>query len=57
MIDKIRKGVRNPAKADPAGAAPLLYMPKGDQKLKRDEIEAVADYLISLGGSSGGDEW
>lgn len=58
LIDRISKGVRHPAMADPEGPEPLLYMPRWESKLKSDEIEAVADYLLSLKGpGAGGDEW
>lgn len=55
LIAKIQKGVAQSGKANPAGPDPLLNMPRWEQKLKKDEIEDVADYLLSLGG--GGDEW
>ena len=58
LIHKLRIGVRHPAMADPSGEEPLLYMPRWEAKLLREEIEDLADYLISLGGSSsGGGEW
>ncbi|MBI4249898.1 MAG: c-type cytochrome [Elusimicrobia bacterium] len=48
LIQKIAKGVRQPAKADPAGPDPLLAMPAWGEILRPDEIEAVADYLLSI---------
>lgn len=60
LIKKISEGVRHPGKADAAGPEPLLYMPAWEQKLKKDEVEAVADYLLSLkpkGAAAGGDSW
>lgn len=58
LIDRIRKGVRHPAMADPEGPEPLLYMPRWEAKLKAEEIEAVADYLLSLKpAGGGGDAW
>lgn len=57
LIEKIAKGVAKSGKADPAGPDPLLYMPRWERKLKKDEIEAAADYLLSLGAASSGEEW
>lgn len=58
LIAKISEGVRHPGKADPAGAEPLLYMPKWSEALAPEEIAAVADYLLSLKpAAAGGDEW
>ena len=48
LIKRIADGVRYPTKADPKGAEPMLTMPAWKDALKPDEIEAVADYLISL---------
>lgn len=48
LITRISKGVRHSVKADPSGPDPLLYMPRWEAKLKKDEIEAVASYLFSL---------
>lgn len=48
LVKKILEGVAHPAKADPAGPDPLLSMPAWEKKLNKEEIEAVADYLISL---------
>lgn len=44
---RIRNGVK-PEKADPRGPEPMLYMPAWGEILKDDEIDALADYLISL---------
>lgn len=59
LVKKITNGVAHPGKADPGGPDPLLYMPEWGQKLKADEVEAVADYLISLKpkAAGGGDSW
>ena len=57
LIDKIRKGVAKSGKADPSGPDPLLHMPRWEQKLTQPEIEAVADYLLSLGGPQSSEEW
>jgi mono/diheme cytochrome c family protein len=53
LINKIRNGVPQPASADPSKPAPMVYMPTWGKVLKDDEIEAVASYLISLGGAAG----
>ena len=45
---KIANGVPKPAKADLSGPAPMIYMPAWKDVLKNDEIDALADYLISL---------
>ncbi|MBI3299752.1 MAG: c-type cytochrome [Elusimicrobia bacterium] len=48
LIKRIADGVRHPTKADPAGPEPMLWMPAWKEALKPDEIEAVADYVLSL---------
>jgi mono/diheme cytochrome c family protein len=58
---KIRNGV-NPDSADPSQPAPMVVMPKWGDMLQDDELEAVAEYLISLGKSKAGgaakkDDW
>lgn len=57
LVKKVMEGVAHPAKADAAGAEPLLHMPSWQQKLNKEEVEAVADYLLSLKpkGAAGGD--
>ncbi len=50
---KIREGVPQPASADPSQPAPMVFMPTWGKVLKPDEIDAVADYLISLDPSAG----
>ncbi len=57
LIKKIAQGVRHPVKVDPSGPEPLLYMPRWSAKLKVDEIEAVTDYLMTLGTSEPSEEW
>ena len=47
LVAKIRAGV-TPTPADPNAPAPMLYMPKWGDRLKDEEISAVADFLISL---------
>ena len=48
LIKRIADGVAHPVKADPAGPEPLLKMPSWKEALKPSEIEAVADYVLSL---------
>lgn len=57
LVQKIMEGVAHPAKADEAGAAPLLAMPAWEKKLNKEEVEAIADYLMTLKpkGASDGD--
>jgi cytochrome c551/c552 len=52
---KIMSGVK-PAKADMSGPAPMIDMPEWGKVLKSDEIDALADYLISLKPNSAGSE-
>lgn len=53
LVAKITNGSQ-PAKADPNGPDPLLFMPSWGQTLSKDEISDVADYVLSLGGKDGG---
>lgn len=55
LIARIANGVRNPVKADSKGPEPMLFMPAWKEVLKPDEIEAVADYVLSLGPAGHGD--
>jgi len=48
LKEKIRKGVPKPAKNDPNGAEPMVYMPAWGQVLKEDEMDALVQYLYSL---------
>lgn len=58
VVKKVLEGVRHPVKADASGPEPLLYMPKWEAKLNRDEVEAVAEYLFSLKPKTAdGDSW
>ncbi|MBI5594940.1 MAG: c-type cytochrome [Elusimicrobia bacterium] len=58
VVKKVLEGVRHPVKQDAGGPEPLLYMPKWEEKLKKDEVEVVAEYLFSLKPkTSGGDSW
>lgn len=54
LVKKVMEGVAHPAKADAAGAEPYLHMPAWQQKLNKEEIEAVAAYLLSLKPQGGG---
>ena len=47
LADKIRRGVV-PVKKDPAGPAPLIRMPAWGEVLDDAELEAVAEYVLSL---------
>lgn len=51
LVAKIRGGVV-PTPEDPSQPAPMIQMPKWGDYLKKDELSAVADYLISLGKKS-----
>lgn len=46
---KIQQGVAVVAKDDPKGPTPPLYMPAWKDKIKGDELEALMDYLFSIG--------
>lgn len=48
LIAKIKLGVPRPAKADPKGADPLVFMPSWGGLLSDAEIDAVASYLLTL---------
>jgi len=48
LKDKIRAGVAQSAKADPAGPAPMIHMPGWGEILKEDALDALAAYLFSL---------
>ncbi len=45
---KIKNGVPKPDKEDPRGPDPMIHMPSWGQVLQDSEIDALADYLISL---------
>lgn len=57
LVEKLSKGVPQSAKADPAGPDPLLRMPAWGEKLTKDELDALAEYLISLKPKTPGSEW
>ncbi len=48
LIAKIKTGVAHPQKADPAGPAPMIWMPSWSEKLDDGELDAVASYLLTL---------
>lgn len=52
---KIQEGVPVVAKADPNGPTPPLYMPTWKDKIKRQDLEALLDYLTSIGQKT--EEW
>lgn len=47
LLKKIKNGVK-PAKADPNGPDPMIFMPPWGQVLTDDEIASVAAYVLSL---------
>ena len=47
LKEMIRKG-RYPARSDPNGTAPPLWMPAWEQKISEEELDALAEYLLSL---------
>ncbi|MHB2025259.1 MAG: c-type cytochrome [Elusimicrobiota bacterium] len=53
LINKIHDGVI-PTPQDPSAPAPMIHMPPWGQVLSRDEISAVADYLMSLDKTGAG---
>jgi mono/diheme cytochrome c family protein len=46
---KIQQGVAVVSKEDPKGPTPPLYMPPWKDKIKGEEMEALLDYLFSIG--------
>jgi mono/diheme cytochrome c family protein len=48
LVEKIRRGVAAPQKADPDGPDPLVRMPAWGSVLDDAELSAVADYLLTL---------
>ena len=62
LLTKIKVGVPKPLNDDPSGPEPMIHMPAWGQVLKDDELESLADYLISLkpkaaGGAATKDDW
>lgn len=47
LTEKIRLGVK-PAKKDPNGPDPLIFMPPWGEVLQENEIQALVEYLFSL---------
>ena len=52
LVDKIRRGVAAPQKADPDGPDPMVRMPAWGSVLDDAELSAVADYLLTLSPAS-----
>jgi mono/diheme cytochrome c family protein len=48
LAAKIRAGVPEPQKADPNGPAPMVRMPSWGGYLTPAEIDAVAEFVLSL---------
>lgn len=48
LKQKIRKGVQEVDKDDPKKPSPPLFMPKWEERLTAQELDDVADYLMSL---------
>lgn len=61
LVEKIRQG-SVPSAANPAKAAPMVHMPEWGKVLKPAEMNALAEYLVTLDpvkgakGSKGGEE-
>ena len=47
LKETIRKG-RYPARSDPSGPAPSLWMPAWGGRISEEELDALAEYLLSL---------
>jgi len=47
LKETIRKG-RYPARSDPQGPAPPLWMPAWEQKISEEELDALVEYLLTL---------
>lgn len=48
LVLKIRQGVQDVQQDDPKGPPPPLFMPKWGERLTAQEMDDVADYLMSL---------
>ena len=57
LKSKISRGVLKPDRRDPAGPEPMVFMPAWGQTLKDADIDAVAAYLMTLGGGPKSAEW
>lgn len=53
LIAKIKKGVPQSQKDDEKGPAPMIRMPAWGDMLDEGELDAVAEYLLSLSPASG----
>jgi len=48
LLRRLKVGVPHPQKQDPDGPEPMLSMPAWGKVLKAEELDALADYLLSL---------
>ncbi len=58
--EEMHKRIADGKKSDPADAsqpAPLIYMPRWEEKLTADEIDAVVDYVMSLRPQDKKSDW
>lgn len=55
MHERIAEG-KTSDPADPGQPAPMIAMPRWEEKLSSDEIDALVDYVTSL-RPAGGDDW
>jgi len=53
LVEKIRRGVPAPLKADPKGPDPLVGMPAWGSLLDDSELDAVAAYLLAITPADG----
>lgn len=56
MHERIAKGVK-PEAADPSQPRPLIDMPAWQEKLSKDEIDAVVEYVYTLRPAGQQDDW
>jgi mono/diheme cytochrome c family protein len=58
LVKKIHEGVAHSIKADINGPEPMIHMPAWGEVLNQAELEALAEYLISLRPAlSGAEAW
>ena len=58
LIEKLNKGVPHPQKAVSSEPDPMIFMPSWGEILQKEELDALADYLISLcPARTGADAW
>lgn len=53
LVEKIRRGVPEPERADPKGPKPHIAMPSWGKLLSDAELDAVASYLLTLKPADG----